>query len=291
MVRGGALLIAIVLSGCRTGTSRPRSIESPVADSTKPAALAIDHTWLLAGETMEFELSLHGIVGGIAHVAVGEPGIVADRQVIIVRSRLETTGVVALMETVSEEAIAWIDIDSGLPIYLKADHKSGDLEIVLETRFGAGAPGSFTVDTQSTGVRERFRYAMPSRHAALDPHAMLGALRAWDGKIDEQAVFYVLAAGSVWQSTIRMTAREHVHTLLGRAAAVRIDAVASELSPTLGEIGPRSLHCAMWISDDAERRPLLVRCDTKHGAARVELTRYWRPRDGVAATDGMDIDQ
>jgi len=273
----------MVVTSCGTGSSTPRAVDSSVGNSTEPPALEIARAWFVAGETMEFELSLRGIVGGRAHVVVGEPGIVDDRHVIIVRSRLETTGVVALLQTVTEDVITWIDVDSGLPIYLRADHRSRGTKIVLETRFGRGAPGSFTFDIWSPGIRQRFRQAMPPRRSALDIHAMVAALRAWDGELDEQAYFYLLAVGRLWRNTIQMIGREHIRTSLGRTAAIRIDGAARELSPTLSEHSPQSVHYTIWFSDDAERRPLLVRCETEQGTARAELTRYWRSKAGVAA--------
>jgi hypothetical protein len=277
--------LALVL-GCAAGApAKPQKVETAPVDTT-PTALEVNKTWFLAGERMEFQMSLHGIVGGTARMAVGDPGVIEDKNVIIVRSQVESAGAVALIKTIRDDVTSWIDIDSGLPIYLKADVKFGDREALIETRFAGGQPGPFTIDLTRPGTRTRkYKQQMPAHRAAFDGHSIIGALRGWDAKPGEHAFFYVLSGRRLWHNTVRMSGREKIRTALGKTSAIRLDGVAKRLSPSLRD-DPRQKEprrYTVWISDDAERRPLLVVGKTEYGDVKVELTSYTRPEDWVAS--------
>ena len=271
--------VPTVLGGC--GASSPPN-PSGVAGGeplSAPEALDISRTHYLPGERMEFEMSLHGIVGGRAQLAVGEPGDVDGREIIIVRSQLESAGAVSVFKVIRDDVVSWIDVESGLPVYLKADVKFGEKEAQIETRFSDGKTGSFTVEYQRSGRRTRTQFQlMPTNRAAFDGHSILGALRSWDEPEGTHAFFYVLSGRRLWHNTIRFTRREKITTTLGRTAAIRIDGVAKRLRSNLDEeTRKKPRHYTLWLSDDAERRPLLVSGKTEYGDVRVELVSYSRP--------------
>jgi hypothetical protein len=279
-----AILAVAAALGCGIGApAKPVDVAAP--RMAEPQPLEVARTWFLPGERMEFQMSLHGIVGGQARMAVGDPGVIDDRQVIIVRSQVESAGAVALVKTIRDDITSWIDVDSGRPIYLKADVRFGDKAAVIETRFASGGTGSFTIAMQRPGGRPRtVTQKMPPHRAAFDGHAIIGALRAWEARPGDHAFFYVLSGRRLWHNTVRMTGREKVRTALGRHAALRVDGVAKRLTPSLRDDSRKEpRHYTLWISDDAERRPLLVVGKTEYGDVKVELTSYSRPQDWVAA--------
>src|SRR5262245_8884687 len=94
-----ALAISVAASAAACGAigNGGRSSEPP-PDMGPPTALPVIGGRYQPGESMRFELSLRGIVGGEASVAVGNPGVVDGKRVIIVRSRVESAGVVAMFK-------------------------------------------------------------------------------------------------------------------------------------------------------------------------------------------------
>jgi len=231
-------------------------------------------------------MSLHCIVGRSARMAVGDPGVLDDRKTIIVRAQIESADAVALVKTIRDDVTSWIDVDSGLPVYLKADVKFGEREATIETRFAGGRPGSFTIAYQRRGTRTRtLRQKMPRHRAAFDGHSIIGALRGWKAEPGDHAFFYVLSGRRLWHNTVRMTRREKIQTTFGRLPAIRIDGVAKRLTPSLrAEPKRRPRTYTLWISDDGERRPLRVVGSTEYGDVKVELVGYTRPGDWTVAS-------
>jgi hypothetical protein len=278
--------LVVALGGC--GASSGTSTESVQAHPTaaEPAALHIARTLFIPGERMEFEMSLHGIKLGRAHLAAGDPGDIDGKQIIIVRSQIEGSGAVSIFKKVRDDVTSWVSVETGLPIYLKADVKFGEKEAQIETRFNHGAAGSFHVEYRRPGRPSRtLHQRMPENRAAFDGHSILGALRSWDGKVGEHAFFYVLSGRRLWQSTIRFTRREKIATAMGRVSAIRIDGVGKRLSSRLTEDKRKKpRHYTLWLSDDAERRPLLVTGQTEFGDVKVELVDYSRP-DAIVAVE------
>src|SRR5690606_4135782 len=94
----GAVALLTIVTGCgATGGAIGRITEAP-EPLGPPAALAESRALFYPGEQFTFELSLRGIAGGEATVAVGDPGLVDGRRQIIVRSRVESAGVAAMFK-------------------------------------------------------------------------------------------------------------------------------------------------------------------------------------------------
>jgi hypothetical protein len=253
-----------------------------------PVPLDISRTFFVAGEQMTYELSLRGILGGEATVAVGQPGVIEGKNVVIVRSRVESAGVVSVIREVRDDVTTWIDLETGRPIYLHADVKFGNRESIIETRFNRGRYGSFHVHFEPKGMPVRtLHQIMPARQAAFDGHSIMGVIRAWEAAEGDHAYFYVLAGQRLWLNTVRMTGRETIKTSLGRFPAVRIDGIAQRLTRTLREEhGKEPRHFSMWVSDDDDRKPLLIVGVTEFGDVRAELVDYQRPDlPAISATE------
>jgi hypothetical protein len=232
---------------------------------------------------MRFELSLRGILGGEAAVAVGQPGKVDGKRVVIVSSRVESAGVVAMFRQVRDEVTTQVHLDTGLPISQQAHVIFGTKESYLDTKFAGGQNGAFEVHVRTKlpggGERERtHRQAMPEDQAAFDPHAVIGTLRAWKPEDGQHAFFFVLVGRNLWQNTIRLTGREKLRTRMGQFNTLRIDGVAQRLTRQLREDKRKPLRTyTVWISDDDAHLPLLVTGKTEFGDVKAELVEYRAP--------------
>ncbi|HKE17993.1 MAG TPA: DUF3108 domain-containing protein [Kofleriaceae bacterium] len=283
----GAIVTAVfwcaVAAGCGASGSGSRSVGEVAPSLGPPTALPVVGGVFLPGEQMRFELSLRGIVGGEAAVAVGQAGVVEGKRVIIVSSRVESAGVVALFREARDEVTTWIHMDTGLPLSHHAHVLFGDKESFVETDFAHGKSGGFDVEVRSKRpsgelIRRVTHQAMPEDQAAFDPHAVIGALRGWKAEEGKHSYFFVLVGRYLWQNTVRQTGHERVRTRMGQFDALRIDGVARRLTRTLREDRRKQpRYYTMWISNDETRMPLLVVGKTEYGEVRAELVDYTGP--------------
>ena len=278
-------LLAAGLAACGAGAGGKASNDPPLKMGP-PTALPVVGGVFRPGESMRFELSLRGIVGGEATVAVGSPGLVGGKRVIIVRSRVQSAGVVAVFKEVRDEVTTWVDLDTGLPLEHLAAVKFGQKEMTIETKFAGGVAGSFDLAVSRPGVYSRrvAHQSMPADIAAFDAHSVIGALRAWRAEEGQHAYFFALVGRHLWQNTVRLTQHERVRTRLGRFDALRIDGVARRLTRDLRE-DPRKppRYYTLWMSDDDQHLPLLVTGKTEYGEVKAELVEYTAPSQLRAA--------
>ena len=292
---GFGAIVAVVFSamaassGCGASGNGGRSITGAPPSLGPPTALPVVGGVFLPGEEMRFELSLRGIIGGEAAVAVGQAGRADGKRVIIVRSRVESAGVVAMFREVRDEVTSWIHMDTGLPLSHSAHVVFGKKESFVATKFAGGESGGFEVEVRTKResgeeIRRVTRQAMPEGQAAFDPHAVIGALRAWKPDEGQHAYFFVLVGRHLWQNTVRLTGRERLRTRLGEFDALRIDGVARRLTRSLREDRRKQpRYYTLWVSDDDTRLPLLVVGKTEYGEVRAELVDYSRPSPLQAA--------
>ncbi|HWM85079.1 MAG TPA: DUF3108 domain-containing protein, partial [Kofleriaceae bacterium] len=202
------------------------------------------------------------------------------KRTVIVRSRVESAGVVAMFRQVRDEVTTYIHVDSGLPLSHAAHVIFGKRESFIDTRFAGGENGGFDVEVRSkreTGdeIRRVMHQAMPADHAAFDPHAVIGALRAWKPDDGQHAYFFVLVGRHLWQNTVRLTGHEVLRTRMGQFNALRIDGVARRLTRSLREDRRKQpRYYTLWISDDETRLPILVTGKTEYGEVKAELVEY-----------------
>jgi hypothetical protein len=280
---GAAVLVSFLAAGpaaCGASGNGGKATGDAPPSLGPPTALPVVGGIFRPGEAMRFELSLRGVVGGEASVAVGSPGLVAGKRVIIVRSRTESAGVVAMFKEVRDEVTTWVDLDTGLPLEQRAAVKFGKKQMTIETKFAGGRPGSFDLAVMRSGsAAPRFAHqSMPADIAAFDAHSVIGALRAWRAEEGQHAYFFALVGRHLWQNTVRLTRHERVRTRLGRFDALRIDGVARRLTRDLRE-DPRKppRYYTMWMSADDARLPLLVTGKTEYGEVKAELVEYTAP--------------
>lgn len=193
------------------------------------------------GEQMEYEVALRGITLGRVQVAVGQPGWIAGKRAIVIKSRATSTGLVSMFRDVRWELTTTLDLTTGLPI-----HEIDESWVEIE-----GRPDHVRYEQAWTGSRYNL-------------HAAAGALRGWQSQEGERARCEVRMDQLVIDVELWDAARE---VLPGPRPAVRYEGIAR---------GKFSFE--VWISDDDARVPLRLRTDTRWGAVSFELVDYDAPR-------------
>lgn len=267
--------------GCGGSNASGSAMAPRAAASGPPVQLPHARPLFIPGETMAFELTFRNVIAGRAVIAVGVPGQVEGRQVLIVRSLLESAGLARWFKTVRDDVNTQVDVAQGIPIEHRADMTFGDKHTLLATRF---PPGQVVMEYERNGgPRHTKRVRMPPGEQVHDFHSALGALRAWMPAVGD-AVYYHSASGRrIWRIELRCTGSETTRTAMGMYPALRFEGTAVRLDDRLqvdGRKPPRQF--TFWLSDDDSRMPLLLTARTEYGEVAAELVDYQRPDRNVS---------
>lgn len=266
-----------VMLGCGSQITANREVAETPVIAGPPIRLEVERPFFVPGEQMTWKMSLRGIEGGIATLAHGQPGEVEGKPVIIVRSRVQSSGLAAMVKKVSDDVVTWVNLRTGHPMYYGAKLQFGHRHSSLESRFGYGP---FVIAYERRGrAKRQLIQRLPLEQHAHNAHSVMGVLRAWTAAPGTRAYFFALGGRRLWKNTVQLTRRETIRTSMGLFPAIRIDGVAVRYTSrfTLDRRKkPRAY--TLWISDDGDRLPLLVTARTEYGQIRVELTKYHRPK-------------
>ena len=270
------IAVAVALFACG-GASGPRQLPPPPAGGP-PTALQVDKPVYIPGEYIAWELSWKGIAGGKTRLMVGEPGTIDGRRAIIVRSETRSDGLLAMFRHVRDDLITTIDLDSSLPIESHGVFEFGKRgKQIKNTKVYATFNGdSYNIEYERKGVpRRSWTQNLPEGEVAYDTHSVLGALRAWEPEDGDRVYFYSLSGRRLYRVEVTASIRETLTIGLGTYPARRFEGVGTRLARNLATNAKRKpRHFSVWVSDDADRVPLLVRARTEFGDVQVELVEY-----------------
>lgn len=273
-----AISLAVGCPGCSKSSVVPRT--QPGVTATGPAGtLPASALKVIPDERFSFRLSALGFDAGELVMAAGRPGVVKGKRTIFYQSRGVTTGVVALLKTVTDNVQCWIDLDTGTPTYHRNDS-------VIRSKFGGNKTDEgveVQFDARPLVIREwspsegdtAVEQTLPGDVRPYDMTSALMAMRGWDAAKGARASYYVMRSSRFWQVHIEHGGRSSVKTRLGRFAAVRLDGVTRRinLDGTLrSEKDPR--YFSIWYSDDELRLPLKIAAKTDVGDVTMELVEY-----------------
>lgn len=258
------------------GSAAAHAVPAPAEDAPARAMLirlAPAQPFFVAGEAMSFELSYGGILTGRAVLAVGEPGEIDGRTIVIVRSQLETAGAAKLLTVVRDTVDTQIDWHTGVPI----EHRGqahGSKRAEAHIRFDGQRTA---VMFQREGAKKiEHDVTLPPGEIMHDVHSMLGALRAWEPEPGARVYFYSVSGQRVWRTDLTFRGSETVRTAMGLRAALHFAGSSARLNHRSLDVdtsrSPRSID--MWFSDDVHRMPLRVVAGTELGDFQAELVSY-----------------
>ncbi|HSD89944.1 MAG TPA: DUF3108 domain-containing protein, partial [Kofleriaceae bacterium] len=199
---------------------------------------------------------------------------------IVVQAGAESTGVAALVKQVHSEFVSWLDMTTGDSLLFRVTERSGGEDSPVEhneAHLDEYADGTFPVATKTEeGQDINEKQVAPRR--PTDFIAFLIGLRNWDGKTGEHRQLDVVRSRYIWRTEITLAGRKTVGTDLGDLPAVRFDAVAQRLMRD-GSIdkGTEPRHFTIWISDDADRVPLILVAESEYGDIRMDIVDYTSP--------------
>jgi len=273
-----------ISAGCGGGTATVRNRAGDGArldvapELLRAAAFPPRRPLARPGERMRYRLSLHGIDVASLAIVIGDVGELGGREVVVVQSGVEGSPLVSMVRKVESAFTSWIDTATSRPVLFRAaeDAEADDPTLeATDSELGAIVDGTFTVRVHRGDAVQAVERQVVGAAPVFDLNAFLIALRSWEAPAGTVAVADVVRSRYVWRTRVEVAGREEIATELGALPAVRLDGRSQRLRRD-GAIDPASdiRAYSLWISDDADRVPLLLVARTAYGDIRMELTDY-----------------
>jgi hypothetical protein len=267
---------AVTVIGCG-GAADHHPMPMPMPE--QPVALAGPPEFgFHAGEAMQFEVSLGGIVAGEAALAVGQPGDVDGHHAIAVRSRIATVGAAALLKKVVDDATTTIDTDTRRPLFMTTDVEYGETNsyTALVTWGASVVDVDWQKKNATTKGKVHFDFGARVAH---DAHSAMAEMRQWRAPEGSRRTVWVIGGRKLWRCDLTMGASETLGTKMGgNRATIRLEGVAYRARGDLQlDTSKKPRKFTVWVSDDADRVPLKVLAGTELGDVEIDLVDYQRP--------------
>lgn len=244
---GTRLILALLVVGC--GSTKVATVPAARAPLAAPDLAGVEPRplpWrplVRAGEYALYDLKVRGLVVGEIELATGQPGVIDGAVTHYVVMRGTAAGVARMFVDAEINVTAEISADPDRP-----RTTTGSFRTVFRGEEKTGAP-------KTSHTR--------GRH---NPITALVALRGWQPEPGEVAS---LTVGKGRGTELILVARSRRIRGPFRRPARRLAGIARSRH--------KSAPFEVWISDDADHVPLLVRFSTRYGDVTLELVGYRRP--------------
>jgi hypothetical protein len=279
-----AALVAVACGGSKKSASTTPTSPDVPSEATgwtdKPIEMRpqAQPPFITPGERMTFNASIHGIDIATFGIGVGDLTDVAGKKVVPVQAGVQSSTVVSMLRKIDDTFTTWIDAKTGRPVLFKGHELGGMDDPVIEDTdvdFSTAATGSVKVSLVRADSGSTTEVQEKTTEDLLDFQTFFLSLRSWDAPVGSSMTADVLRSRYMWRTQLTVGGYENIVTQLGPLPAVRFDGVSRRLSRE-GEIdmsqGDR--HYSIWVSDDADRVPLLLVAKTDYGDVKMEITDY-----------------
>jgi hypothetical protein len=256
-------LIALLAVGCGAAPPNLPVIDGPI-DPGAAAPLGIEAAHWLPGERLSYDVKFRGVVLAEMHLAVGELGVVRGREVVVVKSRAATAGLVGLVGVRgSEEATSWIDLETGgaLERHTRLDENGEIREYRLEM-----SSGSTRITRVGGGSYDHRTPPGPM----FDNQSILGALRGWRPPHGAIAQYWALTDRILNRHVVRYSGHEVISSKTRHTRCDRYDADIYSPSGLMRD----DQSYRIWITADVRRTPLRIEIPHRLGRVILELREH-----------------
>ncbi len=222
------------------------------------------------GERVRYRVTALGLELAALTMAVGEVTPVEDKPAVVLQAVAESVGLAARVKPVRVEFTSWIDVATGLPLLFRAVEG----QEVVEARFTKLVDKKFPISTQKPELPEKIEMQVTNGQP-LEMLGVLLVLRSWESKVGGSSTFEAVRSSYMWRMQATLVARESIATELGEFPTVKFDAISRRMMRD-GSIdqGTEPRKFSVWISDDADRVPLLMVAETDYGDIKIEIVDY-----------------
>lgn len=240
-----------------------------------PGATQANEIGLNPGEMMEFEVRIGGVLAGEAAFAVGEIGEFEGKRAVVVKSRANTAGAVALIKRIVDEATTVIDIDTGRPLQLETYVEHGSRKTSAKATFN-GSVAEVTYKRSDDPKPHTYKLNFGAK-VVHETHSAMAQVRGWRPSPGTAKSVFVVGGRRLWRVDVKYIGGETIGTVLGNRRSVKYEGSSYRARADFTVESKKAARTfTVWLSDDGDRVPLKVVAHTEIGDITVDLTDYSR---------------
>jgi Protein of unknown function (DUF3108) len=288
LLRRLALLAAVTgglaLTACSAPAGTSAAAPQAAAHPASAAALGGKPPLARAGERLTYRISIQGVELAEFAIEIG-----ADDTAITVQSVARSTGVGALLKKVETHFASYIDPRSGRPMRFMSEERAGRLDATVEqsdAHIAEARDGIVPVSVRR-GEAPNVVYEQEGqkvRGEVWDLNSLMIALRQFEAPIGTTIEVESFRSRFVWRTQLTVAKHEQLTTELGRVATLRFDGRGHGLRRDGALNDEPERRFSLWVSDDADRVPVLLVGVTDYGDIRMEITSYTPPEGNGTST-------
>ena len=247
---------------------------------------------LAPGERFRFDVTFSGNPTGIAEARVmaREPGPFGEADRVRLEGFARTSGVVALLTTLTYDITSWVDAVSGAPVEGLAITKRTSMGRTRQRQVETEFLGRGLVEIAETRQAESTTTSPPIRRRipgdTFDTLSIMAWVRALELGPGERARTHALDGKVLLRVEIVGKGRTRLEPMPSIGTALGIGAEdVYELEGSITRVDPfgvpmpgkKSYKMRAWLSADGRRIPLVLESDIWLGVVRLILTQYDPP--------------
>ena len=233
------------------------------------------------GEKLTYQIYWGPFIAGDATLEVREIEVVDGHDCYHLVARAQTSGFVDWMFHVNSTTESWLDVKELCTRRYRQNRTEGKHTRRSETRYDY-VHNQFTITNHITGARQ----ILPLHHPVQDIVSALYYSRSQPLSHEKPQNFLVNAGDTNHVVHIQTDLHKTVWVSpLGNVPAFRI-----EPKPTITVVAANKGRMWVWISDNAQKIPLIMISTMKIGSVRFQLTEIHPPRTAPAPATRISRD-
>ena len=260
-----------------------------IEPGSKATALPPAPPFARPGERMVFRIALQQVEVAVFTISVGDVVEWAGKPALVVQAAAQSLGLASLVSKVDDQFASWVDISNGRPLLFRSHEGEGnggsDGVDDAATHFFKQTATLVPVLIKGNAIGEKEESQRLGSAELWDMNSFFLVLRGWRGDIGSKIISDVVRSRFAWRTKIELVGKDTQVTALGKFPTLRFNGVARKLERDGKEVMGDDRHFSLWITDDADRVPVIIVAKTDYGEVRMEIVDY-APGTGARFADG-----
>ena len=290
--RLAVLLLSLVPVLSASCSSKPSSATTPslmIENNSKATALPPAPPFARPGERMVFRIALQHVEVAAFNIAVGDVVDLDGKKALVVQAGAQSIGLASLVSKVDDQFASWVDIRNGRPLLFRSHEGEGnggsDGVEDADTQFFKRTATLVPVVIKGKSIGEKSESQLLGAAELWDMNSFFLVLRGWQGDVGSKITSDVVRSRFAWRTKIELVGKDTQVTALGKFPTLRFNGVARKLERDGKEVMGDDRNFSLWITDDADRVPVVIVAKTDYGDVRMEIVDY-TPGTGARLADG-----
>lgn len=289
-------IVVVVLcmhaAGCHNQPTKATASLLMIEAGSKATTLPPAPPFARPGERMVFRIALHNVEVAVFTIVVGDVVELEGKKALVVQTAAQSLGLASLVSKVDDQYASWVDISNGRPLLFRSHEGEGnggsDGVDDAATHFFKRTETLVPVVIKGKAIGEKEESQLLGNAELWDMNSFFLVLRAWHGDVGSKITSDVVRSRFAWRTQIELVGKDTQVTALGKFPTLRFDGVARKLERNGKEVLGDDRSFSLWITDDADRVPVVIVAKTDYGDVRMEIIEYaagtgTRLADGAAA--------